>query len=172
MRIRDLGKRLDNPALGLDLLRTYLGIALLVRGATFLERPEALGSYIASYMDRAHWGLPVLLSHYIVAAHIAGGILLVLGLGTRLVALVQVPILIGAVFFVHWGEGLLARGQSLELSALVLVMLLVIGTFGPGEFSLDHYLEKNAPEETAPEADALATTTLTATHGEHEATAH
>lgn len=164
MRIQDLAKRLDQPALGLDLLRIYLGVALLVRGATFLSRPDVL----ASYMERGgHWFIPVMLSHYVVGAHIAGGILLALGLGTRVAALVQVPILAGAVFLVHWGEGLLSSGQSLELSALVLVMLAAIGVFGPGHFSLDYYLEQHMPEDTADNAE-----TPTAAHAKHEALVH
>ncbi|HEY3495666.1 MAG TPA: DoxX family protein [Polyangiaceae bacterium] len=163
MRIQDVVKRLDNPGLGLDLLRIYLGVALLVRGATFLSQSEVL----ASYMERGkHWFLPVLLSHYVVGAHIAGGILLALGLGTRVAALVQVPILAGAVFLVHWGEGLLNSGQSLELSALVLVMLAAIGTFGPGHFSLDYHLEQHIPD-VSPASEGTQPA-----HAEHEAHAH
>ncbi len=33
--------------------------------------------------------------------------------------------------------------DSLELSALVLIMLIVIASFGAGPLSVDHYLEKN-----------------------------
>jgi uncharacterized membrane protein YphA (DoxX/SURF4 family) len=161
MRIQDFAKKLENPALGLDLLRIFLGIALLVRGATFIARPDAL----TSYMERTgQWFMPVTLSHYIVGAHIAGGIMLALGLGTRIAALVQAPILAGAVFFVHWGEGLLSRGQSLELSALVLVVLLLIGVFGPGDFSLDHYLERRVFPESS--------TTPTTPPVERESEAH
>jgi putative oxidoreductase len=163
MRIQELLKKLDNPALGLDLLRIYLGAALFVRGATFIARPDAL----TNYMERSgHWFVPAVLAHYIIGAHIAGGIMLLLGLGTRVAALVQVPILAGAVVFVHWGEGLLSRGQSLELSGLVLVMLVAIGVFGPGEFSVDRYLERRTfPEPPTPSTPPLVET-------EHEAHAH
>jgi putative oxidoreductase len=164
MRIQELGKRLDDPALGLDLLRMYLGAALFVRGATFVAEPDAL----TTYMERTGtWFVPVMLSHYIIGAHIAGGIMLLLGIGTRVAALVQAPILAGAVFFVHWGEGLLSNGQSLELSGLVLVMLVVIGTCGPGKFSLDHYLEhRTFPEPPTSQRSG------TALDGKHEAPAH
>jgi uncharacterized membrane protein YphA (DoxX/SURF4 family) len=49
-----------------------------------------------------------------------------------------VPILIGAVFFVHRGEGLLTATQSLEFSALVLFLLLVFVVSGAGKLSLDY----------------------------------
>jgi uncharacterized membrane protein YphA (DoxX/SURF4 family) len=145
MRIAEFAKRLNNPGLGLDLLRVYLGVALLVRGALFIGQPDAL----TSYMERSqHWFIPVAISHYVVAAHVAGGLLLILGLGTRVAAWAQVPILLGAVLFVHRGEGLLSASQSLELSALVLAMLVVIGVFGAGDFSVDHVLAKGAPPTT------------------------
>lgn len=140
MRLERLAQKLT-PALGLDLLRIYLGAALFVRGAIFIARPEALLNYME---HTGRWFMPVAIAHYVVGAHIAGGILLVIGLCTRLAAIAQAPILLGAVAFVHWGEGLLSGGQSLELSALVLAMLLVIATCGAGELSADHILGRNA----------------------------
>ena len=147
MTIRDLAKKLDNPGLGLDVLRIYIGIALFVRGATFVARPDALVEYMR-HSDL--WVIPLVLSHYVVAAHIAGGLLLTLGLATRVAAFAQVPVLTGAVFLVHWREGLLHAGQSLELSALVLAILLVIGVCGPGEFSLDRRLARSLRASQAP----------------------
>jgi uncharacterized membrane protein YphA (DoxX/SURF4 family) len=46
--------------------------------------------------------------------------------------------LLGAVFLVHWGDGLLREGQSLELAGLVLAMLVAYTVFGAGPLSLDH----------------------------------
>ena len=82
------------------------------------------------------------IAHYVAVAHLAGGILLAVGLLTRLSALIQLPALAGAVFYVNISKGLLTT-DSLELSALVLVMLIIIASFGAGPLSVDHYLEKN-----------------------------
>jgi putative oxidoreductase len=153
MSIGDLEKKLENrPALGLDLLRIYIGIALFVRGATYVAHPEALVEYMK---DSELWVTPLVISHYVVAAHVVGGILLALGLATRAAAIAQLPVLIGAVFVVHWREGLLSAGQSLELSALVLALLLVISVFGAGEFSLDHVLAKSLRANQSAEEQAL-----------------
>jgi uncharacterized membrane protein YphA (DoxX/SURF4 family) len=73
-------------------------------------------------------------------AHFGGGALLALGLVTRLAAAIQVPALVGAVFFVHIHDGLMSQSQSLELAVLVLFMLLVFMVFGAGRLSLDRYL--------------------------------
>jgi uncharacterized membrane protein YphA (DoxX/SURF4 family) len=148
MRVREFVKHFDNPGLGLDVLRVYLGIALFVRGAMFVAEPDVLTSYMS---HTGHWFVPLFVAHYVVSAHIAGGLLLALGLVTRWAALAQAPILLGAVVFVHWGEGLLSAGQSLELTALVFVMLLVIGVFGAGHFSLDYELARRArPRPSSP----------------------
>ena len=64
---------------------------------------------------------------------------MMMGLLTRLAALVQIPVLTGAVFVVHLREGLASPEQSLELAGLVLFLLLVVFAFGPGKLSLDYY---------------------------------
>ena len=69
-----------------------------------------------------------------------------MGLGTRVAAAVQIPPLIGAVLFVHIGEGLLTAGQSLEFAALVLAMLSAFTVFGAGRVSLDAWLPKRNAE--------------------------
>lgn len=143
MSFEDLGKRLNRPALGLDLLRIYIGAALVVRGVSFIARPEAL----LEYMEHSRlWVMPMVVTHYVVAAHVFGGGMLALGLCTRLAAFLQVPVLLGAVFLVHWREGLLAASQSLELSALVLAIVAVISVVGAGKLSLDHRLTKSFEE--------------------------
>ena len=119
--------------LGLDLVRIYLGVALLVRGILFV----ADQSVFVQWMDRSGWFAPVALGHLVALVHLGGGIFLALGWFTRLAAAAQVPLLLGAVFLIHWQEGLMQPGQSLELAGLVLVLLLVFTIFGSGSLSLD-----------------------------------
>lgn len=127
----------QDPSVGLDLIRIYLGIGLMVRGALFISQPEIL----VEFLKRTNsWFVPLAAAQYVVAAHLCGGILLALGLGTRLAAAVQIPPLLGAVLFVHIGEGLLTAGQSLEFATLVLAMLLAFSVFGAGRISLDAWL--------------------------------
>lgn len=126
--------------LGLDLLRIYLGIGLVVRGFIFITEPQTLLAYI----EQTHtWFWPLAIAHYVVLAHIGGGLLLTLGLFTRISAALQLPALAGAVLFVHAGDGLLHGGQSLELAGLVLSMLGVFALFGAGKWSLDALLNED-----------------------------
>ncbi len=125
------------PALGFDLVRAYLGIGLFVRGVLFVSHPELVLNYLSSSES---WFVPYAMAHYVALAHLGGGVLLAFGLATRLAAFVQLPVLAGAVFLVHSGENLLAAGQSLEFSALVLMLLLVYLTVGAGPLSVDAWL--------------------------------
>ena len=125
------------PSLGFDMVRAYLGIGLFVRGILFVSRPELVMGYLSSHEN---WFLPYAIAHYVAIAHLGGGVLLALGLATRLAAAVHVPVLFGAVFLVHSGEGLLTAGQSLEFSALVLMLLLVYLVVGSGPLSVDAWL--------------------------------
>ncbi len=126
--------------LAFDVLRIYLGVGLFVRGVLFVGSPELLDQMLRSHQ----FVLPVLLQHYIVLAHLAGGLLLALGLLTRLAAVFQLPALLGALLLVHLHDGLFAAGQALELSALVFVMLVAFAVAGAGPLSLDAHLARPA----------------------------
>ena len=139
--LRTIYDRLPRPSLGFDLLRIYLGIALFVRGALFVSNPGRAQALVTQSGD---WFMPMMLAHFVGAAHLAGGLLLTIGLATRLAAAVQVPVLVGAVFLVHWRDGLLNPSQSLELAGLVLAMLVCYSLCGAGAISVDALLHRRA----------------------------
>lgn len=128
----------DNQDAALDLMRIYLGIGLFVRGVLFMGEAGLSVETLASGADMSF--ASAALMHYVTLAHLVGGICLAIGLLTRIAALVQVPILFGAVFLVHVQDGLLTANQSLEFAALVLFLLVIIALFGAGRWSIDHYL--------------------------------
>jgi len=122
----------------LDLLRVYLGIGLFVRGVIFFSDTSAFMELVSDAP-----GLELgsaLLIHYVALAHLVGGAMMAAGLLTRVAALVQIPILVGAVFVVHFQGGLLAPSESFEFSVLVLFLLVVIFLYGSGRWSADYYL--------------------------------
>jgi len=139
--------KLSRPSIGFDVLRIYLGCALFIRGALFIAHPDSIMRLVGNSGD---WFVPLLVGHYVGIAHLGGGILLTLGFATRIAALVQIPVLLGAVFLVHWGDGLLRAGQSLELAGLVLAMLIVFAVFGAGPLSLDHRVQTKERESMRP----------------------
>jgi len=126
----------------LDVVRIYLGVALMAKGVAFFQNMSGFIELMPYKTDAAP---AVLLAHYVIVAHVIGGLMLALGLMTRVAAAVQLPILFGAAFFVHWNEGLFQPAQNLELVFLVLFLLLVITLAGAGPLSLDEWLVRRSP---------------------------
>lgn len=124
----------------LDVVRIYLGIGLFAKGIQFLVNSDFAG---VSLMQDGKMDLMMgIMSHYIPLAHIAGGALLAAGLITRFAALAQLPILVGAVFFVHLPQGMFTRGQTFEFALLVTFLLVVFMLAGGGPLSVDRYFER------------------------------
>src|SRR5215207_1404548 len=90
----------------LDCVRIYLGLGLFARGLLLITNTST--GYFVDLLQRSgqSWLTSGLLLHYVMVAHFVGGLLLTIGFLTRIAAFVQVPILIGAVFFVHRQDGL------------------------------------------------------------------
>lgn len=124
----------------LDCVRIYLGLGLFARGLLLITNTST--GFIVDLMQRSDqsWAVTGAMLHYVALAHFVGGALLTIGFLTRLAALVQIPILFGAVFIIHRPDGLFAMGQSLEFSALVLFLLCVLLVSGAGRWSLDHVI--------------------------------
>ena len=125
----------------LDVFRIVLGLFITFKGFEFMFNIESLKMTTAG-MNFAFGG--AMLAHYVIFAHALGGPLIAFGLFTRFMCLLQLPILIGAVLFVNYPKGFLSIGNhmELEISALVLVGLIVFMIFGAGKFSLDERRRK------------------------------
>jgi len=85
----------------------------------------------------ASLGLPGVLGYVTFAAELVGGVLLVLGVHSRAVALALVPILLGATW-VHLGNGWLfsAPNGGWEYPAFWTVTLIVQALLGDGAYAL------------------------------------
>ena len=118
-----------------SMVRIFLGIALFIRGLVLLSEPAAIAALAGP--ENLYWWFS-----YITIVHIIGGTMLTLGFFTRLAAFIQIPILVGAVFFIHFDQGLMSVGQSLELAALVLLLLVVFFLFGSGPYAIDKKMNR------------------------------
>jgi putative oxidoreductase len=132
-----------------DALRIYLGFALVIKGFVYMAHHSAL----AATMERAGVAFAgPSLAEAVAVAHIAGGLMMTFGLLTRIGAAIQIPNLLGALFFVHLREGLFTEAQTLEFTLLVLSLLCVITIVGAGRFSIDWAFSENRPrlDDVAP----------------------
>ena len=88
--------------------------------------------------NKISW-LPLLISW----ANFMGGFLIIIGLFTRFLALIQIPILIGAVFFINTHKEKIGLGNELVLAIITLLLLILFLIEGSGPISLDNYFKKN-----------------------------
>ncbi len=131
----------------LDLIRIVLGAFLFYKGIDFLNNSSTITGPLSTKTSFGNFSI-IVLSHYVVFAHVLCGPLIALGLLTRIMCAVQLPILIGAVIMVNFPKGFLSVGNHMELevSILVLVGLITFMVFGAGRFSID---EKRRKEKAA-----------------------
>lgn len=131
----------EHHDLFLDLIRVYLGTGLFVKGLYLMTHRAFLDQTIEQ--AGSLWFAPAAIAHYVFPAHVVGGVLLALGLLTRFAALVQIPVLAGALFYVYLPRVTqLEARQNMEFSALVLFLLIVFSIYGAGRWSVDAHLQK------------------------------
>jgi|SRR6478672_3712414 len=118
--------------------RILVGTVLLVKGILFMSNSAQLQQLIRSshFSDWVRF-----LTAYIIFAHLFGGVFIIVGLLTRIAAALQIPVLLGAIFFVLPWEGHITGLYELILSIVVLILLLFILWKGSGEFSMEQYLK-------------------------------
>ena len=136
----------------LDIIRTAIGVALFIRGVLWAQDSGPVVSMITEG-DMGVIGSAIFI-HFVIVAHIIGGLMLAFGFRTRVAAVIQIPVLIGAVGIAFLRGGLFMADQSFELAMLVLVILVVLALFGSGTYSLDHFIyRRHAAEGTTPLAN-------------------
>jgi putative oxidoreductase len=116
------------------LLRVTLGGLLLAHAGLkfFVFTPAGTAKFFGSV------GLPPELAYLTIAVEVLGGLALILGVWTRVAALVVVPILLGAIFTVHGSAGFFFSNPhgGWEYPAFWTVALLVQALLGDGAYAL------------------------------------
>jgi putative oxidoreductase len=125
----------------LDAVRIYLGLGLFIKGFYILNHQEEFGQLLQN--NSMPFGM-LALAHYVILAHFVGGALLLLGFMTRIAAISQLPLLIGAVLYIYLPRfTTLELRQNLEFTALVLFLLSIISVAGAGRYSVDYLAQRN-----------------------------
>lgn len=81
-------------------------------------------------------------AYFLGGLEVFGGLLLVLGLGTRLVALLFAGFMFVGTFFFHTQFGYFWIKGGMEMPLLLLMLALALVLRGGGEFSLDRKLRR------------------------------
>jgi len=124
----------------LDIIRILLGIFLLLKGLGFMDNTANLKYLIETRADItvAPWVL-MLLVYYVTFVHMVGGTLIAMGIMTRFSAIMQIPVVFGAVFFINVLQS--PFNTDLTSSVVVLILLVLFAIIGSGRWSIENYLK-------------------------------
>jgi uncharacterized membrane protein YphA (DoxX/SURF4 family) len=124
----------------LDIVRIALGAFLCFKGVEYLYNMGTMLNLITNKMAFGSFS-SMLMSNYIAFAHLLGGILLILGVLTRFACLIQLPILLGAIFFINLSPDLYRPFSELLLSVVVFLLLVLFLVVGNGKWSMLKFKE-------------------------------
>ena len=117
------------------LLRLSTGALFVAHAAMkiFVFTPAGTAGYFESI------GLPGFLAYLTIAAELLGGLALIAGYKTRLVAAALVPVLLGAAFFGHGSAGFFfsKAGGGWEYPVFWAIVMVAQSLLGAGVWSLD-----------------------------------
>ena len=128
----------------LVVFRVVLGLSLFIKGIQFIYNSILLNEIFAGsvFLSKFSW-----LSSVIPYIHLLGGALLIAGLFTRIICLIHIPVLLGAIFFVNMKQGFFSGGTDLPFSIIILLFLFFFLVEGGGYFSLDHRYFSGKPSK-------------------------
>lgn len=116
------------------ILRIVLGMSFFIHG---------LVKFTGGIENTVGWfdsiGIPGVLAYVVATVELVGGIALVIGLGSRVVAALLSLLMVGAIFKAKLAGGFLGNGQSVgyELDLAFLAMAMFIAINGSKLFALD-----------------------------------
>jgi len=123
----------------LTIVRIALGFILFWKGINFIRDSSDLSMMlqrmsIGVVNKNSEW-----IAFLITYLNLLGGLFIAVGLFTKTSCVIQIPILIGAVFFVNTKNGLNQSNTELILSVIVLILLILFSVKGSGVISADEY---------------------------------
>ncbi|MEO8567977.1 MAG: DoxX family protein [Ginsengibacter sp.] len=122
----------------LTIVRIVLGFILFWKGINFIRDTSLLQGMIEKtgigMFDKNSSAIAFIITYL----NLLGGLFIAVGLFTRTSSIIQIPILIGAVFLVNIQQAG-NSGFELVLSVIVLLLLLLFAFKGSGAISADEY---------------------------------
>lgn len=119
----------------IDVLRIAIGVFLFYKGISFITNTEYYDFY-AEPLKKIGGGMIII--HYVVAANVVGGVMIVFGLLTRWAIFAHIPILIGAILINFIGK---MDFQNLISAIVIFIVCLFFLFYGSGKHSADYYFK-------------------------------
>jgi len=126
----------------LDVLRVALGLLIFFKGIALISHNNAAQELILQNNVFGFSGLMAsMIIHIVAFCHLVGGLFIAMGLLTRFSVVIQMPILLGAIFFVNMAKGFTMLNSELWLSIIVFLLLVLFWIVGSGPYSVDHTMK-------------------------------
>jgi|SRR5215831_9469524 len=124
----------------LVVVRVALGLFLFIKGISFIVNATIMEKLLHSgwLSDNAAY-----IAIGVSWVHLLGGFLIIIGLFTRWAALVQIPILLAAIFFLNMDRQSIGNGTELPLAITILLLCMFFLVEGSGPLSLDNFFKKH-----------------------------
>jgi putative oxidoreductase len=121
-------------------VRVIVGTIMAAHG---LQKVQAGPANFGAFLGQMGVPLPTLMGYVVTLVEVVGGVLLIVGLLSRLAALLLTIDLVVAILLVKVNVGFLSPpqgGAGAELELALIAGFLVILLAGPGRLSVDHAL--------------------------------
>ncbi len=118
----------------LSIVRITLGVIFVAHGSQ-----KVLGLFGGPGLDgfvqwAGKYGIAPLLAKAAACAELLGGFLLLSGIAAEIGALMVIPVMLGAVWFIHWNSGFFSQNGGYEYPLSLVLFLLAIVIGGPGKW--------------------------------------
>lgn len=119
-------------------LRIAMGVVFIAHGMQKLNNGV---DGFAGFLTSLNVPIPEIMAWVVVGLELGGGILLILGLGTRIVGLLFVGMMIGTISLVKKDVGLIGEGATgAEIDLMLLAGGLTLALLGPGAAAVDRMI--------------------------------
>ncbi|HEX2053394.1 MAG TPA: DoxX family protein [Actinomycetota bacterium] len=123
---------------GPTVLRIAMGIVFIAHGMQKIDNGMA---GVAGFFGSLNIPMPEVMAWVITALEVGGGVLLLLGLGTRIVALLFAIQMVFTIALVRAELGLVAQqGTGAEIDLMLLAAGLALAFTGPGAAAVDRMI--------------------------------
>jgi putative oxidoreductase len=123
----------------LTIFRVMLGLIILWKGFLFFKDTVVLETMFKTGGLEIFGKNSQVLAFIITYFNLLGGFFIIIGLFTRWMCIIQIVIIIGAIFFVNSRLGMSFSNTELLLSLVVLLLAVLFAVKGSGFISADEY---------------------------------
>ncbi|GAB2546816.1 DoxX family protein [Gracilibacillus alcaliphilus] len=111
---------MNKPEIGTLLLRVFLGVTFFIHGLDKFQ--GGLATTVSTFESM---GIPVFLTYVVAIIELVGGMLLLLGVGIKIVSFLFAAVMIGSIITTKFEAGFLG-GFELDLALLVISLFMII----------------------------------------------